>query len=171
MKTLLLIFFSFLCGFPLRAQQDTVSKPFTLSFGLSGLGSNMGGRFPVLRITDNEYALTNEQTSSWTGEISEEKELMDKGTIKRETIDSIIAIADSFGYREVFDSNPCIHSGGIYFLTIVNGADTLTFSLMNTFDATALRIVRLLDPYMTHKRWYHPSEALIEDSRKCWENF
>ena len=67
-------------------------------------------------------------------------------------------------------SNPCIMSGGIYFLTIVVDQDTTDFELMNTFHRTALRITDIINRYLPKDNKIWANEKDIIDCETCWKN-
>jgi hypothetical protein len=61
-------------------------------------------------------------------------------------------------------------SGGIHFLTVSNGSDTTKFTLGNTFDYTALKIVDIINPYLPAEKKLWPTEKLIKAEEDCWTN-
>jgi hypothetical protein len=59
-------------------------------------------------------------------------------------------------------------SGGIYFMTITAGNDTVKYELENTFDRTALKIADIINNYLPSNLKIWVSEKLIKDSDDCW---
>ncbi|HUZ59199.1 MAG TPA: hypothetical protein VMU83_10485 [Hanamia sp.] len=67
----------------------------------------------------------------------------------------------------VFKSNPCVQSGGIYYLTVANGTDTTKFELINTVDYTALKIIKIINEYLPVRKQIWVCEKLIKDEEDC----
>jgi hypothetical protein len=59
-------------------------------------------------------------------------------------------------------------SGVIFDLTVAHGADTVRFSLHNTFDLTALKIVNIINPYLPRHKKLGGSIELIKKEEECW---
>jgi hypothetical protein len=59
-------------------------------------------------------------------------------------------------------------SGVIFDLTVAHGADTAKFSLHNTFDLTALKIVNIINPYLPRHKKLGGSIELIKKEEECW---
>jgi hypothetical protein len=58
-------------------------------------------------------------------------------------------------------------SGGIHFLTIAMGKDTVHYELMNTFDYTALKITDIINQYLPADKKLWPDEQLIKRQKDC----
>ena len=152
-----------------RAQTDTSgSEPFYLYLTFSGMGSNRGHRYPVLRIRDTGFIYTKEQTSGF-GDYFPDPDTLLTGTFPQSAIDSITDLVKAYHHSEIFRSNNCIMSGGIYHLSIARGTDTVRFTMMNTFDYLALKITTIIDHHISlpaeQRLWYR--EELILEEERC----
>jgi hypothetical protein len=61
-------------------------------------------------------------------------------------------------------------SGGIHFLTVTNGNDTINFRMMNTFDYTALKIANILNSYLPNDEQLWANEKMIVDAEEYQKN-
>jgi len=132
----------------------------------SGLGSNMGSFQPTISIQGTNFNYTYEQTSYW-GERSKRIDKISSGDFRQSSIDSIIDLVKDLRDTLVYKSNFCIMSGGIHFLTIVNGSDTTEFELKNAFDNTALKIINIINEYLPPDKKLWTSEELIKEEKGC----
>jgi hypothetical protein len=149
---------------------NKITRPaFYLYYGFSGLGSNLGSFQPTVRIYDTNFIYTYEQNSYW-GEKSNQVDTICLGTFKQSSIDSICYLIQPLKDSTIFRTNACIMSGGIHFLTVANGNDTTKFTLGNTFDYTALKIVDIINPYLPAEKKLWPTEKLIKAEEDCWTN-
>ena len=64
--------------------------------------------------------------------------------ISQSDITKICALVDTLKNKRVICSNPNIMSGGMHKLLVKNNGFVTEFSLTNTFDSTALKIIKLL---------------------------
>jgi len=163
----LLIFMSLNCFG--QNKEDVILKKyesFSLYYGFSGLGSNMGKKFPTLRIQGTKFIYTNEQNSSY-GEPDLKPDTICLGTIRTSSIDSIINLVKDVKEKEIHKYNNCIMSGGIYNMNIKYMKHSVGYSMMNTFDWIPLRIVRILNPYLPTDEKIWATEELIKDEEKC----
>jgi hypothetical protein len=58
-------------------------------------------------------------------------------------------------------------SGGIHFLTVINGTDTTSFELSNTFHYTALKIANILNEYAPADKQLWANEQMIKAAEDC----
>lgn len=142
---------------------------FYLSYAASGLGSNLGQMMPTFKLKETKFTYSYEQ-NSYFGKRDKKPKRITKGTFKTSSIDSIINIVALFKDTTIVNSNPCIMSGVIHFLTISNGVDTIRYELMNTFDWTALKVVDIINSYLPTDKKLSPSAELIRQADECWED-
>jgi hypothetical protein len=149
--------------------EKSVDKPFYLTYTYAELGSNIGKKEPTVRISGTRLIYTYEQNSSWDGKIlKEDVDTILVGAFRETSIDSIKNILVNLKDTTIFQTNPCIISGGIHYLTVAFGTDTTKFELMNTFDYTALLITNLLNQYLPVEKKLWADEQLIKDEKGCW---
>lgn len=165
MKNLLFTLALFCAHVGLKAQVKPAN--FSLYYNYAGLGSNMGSMQPVIRINETHLVYTYEQNSYY------EKKTKQPDTIcmvelRNVSIDSIIAIVKPLGDSTVYETNPCIMSGGIHRLAVIVNNDTTDFTLHNTFDRTALQITRILNAYLPMDKKIWAGEHEIIECEKCW---
>jgi hypothetical protein len=60
-------------------------------------------------------------------------------------------------------------SGGIHFMTIATGKDTLSYEMKNSFDSVPLKIVKILNSYLPPDQQIWASEDLIKEEQDCLE--
>jgi hypothetical protein len=161
------------CFCQTNAANDITNKiahpPFYLYYAFSGLGSNLGSFQPTIKIHDTNFIYTYEQNSYW-GEKSNKVDTICLGVLRQSSIDSIRYLIQPLKDSTIFKTNACIMSGGIHFLTVSNGSDTTKFTLGNTFDYTALKIVDIINPYLPAEKKLWPTEKLIKAEEDCWTN-
>lgn len=165
---LLVLLFAGVVGF---AQQT--HNEFYLYYASSGLGSNLGSMQPTLRIQGTNLYYTKEQNSFFK-ERTKENDSLFSCTITPSTIDSIYTLLGPIKDSTRFESNMCIRSGSIHFLSVAKGEDTLNLELMNTFDSTAAEVLRLVQHYLPkeHQLWVvDETPKLIREEKECWEYF
>jgi hypothetical protein len=139
---------------------------FYLYYGLSGLGSNIGGLMPTLRVYDNKFAFTREQNSYW-GERTKKPEFICEGTLQPGAIDSLLVIMQTLGDTTIFSSNPCLLSGVITFVCLAYDGDTAKFTLGNTADSATLKIKEILNPYLPKEEQLYGNAGQIEREKEC----
>ena len=142
---------------------------FYLYYGFSGLGSNMGDFQPTIRIKESTMVFTYEQNSYW-GEKDERIDTVFIQSFRQSSIDSILEIVKNLADTTIKESNICIMSGGIHFMSVTNGTDTTCFELFNTFDYTALKIATILNQYLPKDEQIWANEQMIIDAAHCWED-
>lgn len=120
-------------------------REFELSFYTCGMGSNMGSKFPVLRVNGDNFIYTNEQTSSWTGKFTEKPDTLCVGKIRKTTIDSIIDLIQPIQDTLVYNTDIGVRSGVIQYIRIKYGNRHLQFTLHNASDPVAEKITALLN--------------------------
>ncbi len=149
------------------AKQDKDSLPFYLSYVFAGLGSNLGTFQPTIRIHDTSFVYTYEQNSHW-GERNTRIDTVCIIKFRQSSIDSVVEIIKDLPDTTIFNSHPGIMSGGIHFLTIKNGNDTIRFQMMNTFDYTALKIADILNSYLPKDKQLWANKEMITDAQEYW---
>ena len=162
---------SFLSTFSRQSpsKQDKDSLPFYLAYAFAGLGSNLGTFQPTIRIHNTSFVYTYEQNSHW-GERSTRIDTVCIIKFRQTSIDSIFEIVKGLPDTTIFKSHPGIMSGGIHFLSIKNGNDTINFQMMNTFDYTALKIANILNSYLPKDRQLWANEKMIVDAEEYQTN-
>jgi len=155
----------------LSAQTDTSLKnKFSLTYLIAGLGSGMGSFLPVFRLSDNKYILTREQNSYYENEKNNRVDTVQLGFFRESSIDSIKNVLIGLKDTTIYKTNPCIMSGGIYLLTIVQNNDTVTFELHNTFDYTALKVANIINTYLPEdEKIGGDEEEEIKREAECWK--
>ena len=144
------------------------SSSFYLYFYFMGLGSNFGKMEPTFQVRGTKFSYSLEQNSIRSGEKPLKPERIRRGNFKTTSIDSILDLIKAFKDTTISESNPCIMSGGIFFLTITSGIDTVKYELDNTFDRTALKIVGIINTYLPSRKKIRVSEKMITDTDDCW---
>lgn len=139
---------------------------FYLYYGQAGLGSNLGDFEPTINIRGSNLEYTLQQ-NSWFGKRSNRIETICVTAFRQSSIDSIIDILKNVKDSSIFESNFCVMSGSIYYLTISDGVDTTRFSLMNTFHYTALKITNILNTYLPKNKLLRLNEEMIKAQDDC----
>lgn len=150
-------------------KQDKDSLPFFLAYAFAGLGSSLGTFQPTIKIHDTNFVYTYEQNSFYV-ERSSRIDTVCIIKFRRTSIDSIFEIVKGLPDTTIFKSHPGIMSGGIHFLSIKNGKDTINFRMMNTFDYTALKIVNILNTYLPKDKQLWANEKMIMDAEEYRAN-
>ena len=143
---------------------DTVN--FSLYYGFSGLGSNMGSFQPTIRIIGTELTYTYEQ-NSYYGEKSKRIDTVGMWIFRQSSIDSIAEIVKDLRDTTIEEYNFCIMSGGIHFLSVTIRGETTRFQLSNTFDYSALKIANILNKYLPQDKQLWANEKMIKDAEDC----
>lgn len=133
------------------------------------MGSNSGHAFPALRIYNNKFIYTREANSSFWFKKSEKSKFVSRGAIRQSSVDSIISLVKGLKDSSIRRTNMCIMSGGIYYITVANGTDTTNFTLYNTFDSTALKIINIINPYLPVGKKLYGSADEIRSEEECWD--
>ena len=129
---------------------------FKLSYFYAGLGSGLGSMQPTFRVVGTDYYYNLEQNSSYTGEIEMKPQLICKGKLREASIDSIINLVKDMNDTLIYNTNINIMSGGIHSITVKYKKIAVTFRLHNASDATAQKIVDILNtniPIDKDKLW------------------
>ena len=131
---------------------------FHLDYRVVGLGGNRFYKsFPLVSIDALKMTyMTNEKK---TGRHTRK--------IRPSSVDSIIKILEQLRDTVVFRSNVCVLSGACYILNIVNGPAKLRFTLLNTFDSSAQRIVDVLNLYLPKRLKIEPDKGWMEAECEC----
>jgi len=155
--------------FAVQVATKKISTPtFYLYYGEAGLGSNMGDFLPTIRIKNGVLLYTYEQNSYW---VTKENRIdtICITQVRQSSIDSILYLIQDIKDSTINEFNHCIMSGSIHSMTITDGIDTTAFSLMNTFDYTALKITHILNTYIPADKKLYVNEQMIKDAEDCWE--
>lgn len=154
-----------------NASEVTIKdSSFALTYLYAGLGSNMGKQFPYIEINGTQLLLLNRQNSS-----------LGKPTLKTDTImirtlpyafrDSINTCLDGMRDTNISVTNVFILSGGIDYLSIRNGMDTVHFSMHNTAHLTALKITKQINHYLPNDHQIWLDEKMIKREDDCLKWF
>jgi hypothetical protein len=151
---------------------------FYLHYRFVGLGSNLFRKFyPEIDINGDTLTLTIQKKSehysvkkygNYIDTLWKKNNAHYKLKIRPSSVDSIIKLVGNLKDTTIFDSNPCIMSGGVHLLTIATGTDTVKYKFMNTFERPALKIVHVINSYLPKENKIWATEQLIKDSEDCW---
>jgi hypothetical protein len=171
---LALLSFSITCGsFSQAAVSDNdlsakhQPKQFYFSYLFSGLGSNMGRFAPNISVNGSSLLYSNTQ-NSYSGKQDPRIDTICQARIRQGSIDSILFLVRNLKDSTITKYNFCMMSGGIHSMTVTDGTDTTNFYLSNTFDYTALKIVRIVNAYLPADKPIWADEKMIEDSDTCF---
>lgn len=164
---ILTIFFGQMLYSQNNKAKDKSSAEFYLYYAISGLGSNLGDFEPTLNINNNKFIYTKEQ-NSYLFKRSKRKQFICEGLFQQNSIDSIISIVQGLKDSAISKVNPCIMSGILISIIVANGNDTTKFTLDNTFDYTALKIIDIINPYLPNNEKLHGSLKDIKAEEDCW---
>jgi len=171
-KIVIVILFTILTNFgqtgsAIQDATTAIHTAFYLYYGEGGVGSNMEVPLPTIRIKDGFLTYTFEDNIP---SLFKEKYIDTVCIIpvRQSSIDSILYLIQDIKDTTINKSNFCIMSGSIHFMTITNGHDSTKFSLMNTFDYTALKIANILNTYIPVDKKLHVNEKMIKDAEACW---
>ena len=89
-------------------------------------------------------------------------------TIRQSTIDSILILISDLKDTTIYETNPCIKSGGIHNMAISSNGYTTIFTLHNTFHRTALKIAEIINQYLPEDKNIWATEQDIIDCENCW---
>lgn len=121
---------------------------FKLTYTVAGLGSNMGKKGPYLEIKGLNYCYLYKQNSSWDGTFTEKADTVCTGKLSVTAVDSILLIAKSqIGGPEISAFGTAM-SGSLYSLYITQYDFNLHYSLMNTSNVNAQRILDIISREM-----------------------
>ncbi len=149
------------------AKGQSVNSDFSFYYCFAGLGSNMGSMQPTIRINGTKLIYTYEQ-NSYYGQKYKSPDTICKATIRQSSIDSILSLIMDIKDSTIYETNPCIMSGGIHNMSIVTNNDTTSFTLHNTFHRTALKISEIINPYLPKDKNIWATEQDIIDCENCW---
>lgn len=127
----------------------------------------MGTMQPTIRITDTKLIYTYEQNSYYK-EKSKNSYTILVSSIRQSSIDSILILVKDLKDSTIHETNPCIMSGGVHSMRIVNNNDTTSFRLHNTFHRTALKISNIINQYLPKDKKIWATEQDIINSENCW---
>ena len=126
-------------------KQDQYSSKFMLTYLYVGMGSNMGNKFPVLKVNGTNYLYTRKQNSSWTGKFDKKTDAICFGEIRQTSIDSIIMVISEIKDTLIYETNAGVMSGGIDCINISFGNKSLKFNLHNASHPKATQIIKILN--------------------------
>lgn len=149
------------------AKEQTSNSSFRFYYSFAGLGSNMGSMQPTIRIKGTKLIYTYEQ-NSYYGKKTKRPDTTYITEIRQSSIDSILALIKDLKDSTIYETNPCIMSGGIHKMTIVANKDTTNFTLHNTFHRTALKISEIINQYLPKDKNIWATEQDIIDCENCW---
>lgn len=130
---------------------DHNPQNFNLTYLYAGLGSGMGTIQPVFRVKNTQFFYTLEQNSFY-GERTLEPDTVCTGAFSHHSIKLILDIIKPIEDTLIYRYNPRVMSGGIHSIGITSDSCKLTFSLTNTSDSTAQKIVDILNTYIPDKK-------------------
>jgi hypothetical protein len=152
------------------ASKKTGDSPsFYLSYALAGLGSNLEKFQPTIKINATKFLYTYEQNSFWRVK-NKTIDTISFLQFRQTSIDSILEIIKGMKDTTIHRSHSGIMSGGIHFLTVSNGVDTINFNMKNTFDYTALKIANILNTYLPKDKQLWANEKMIVDADEYQSN-
>ncbi len=149
------------------ANGQVSDNSFSFYYSFAGLGSNMGSMQPTIRISGTKLVYTYEQ-NSYYGEKTKSPDTISVTTIRQTSIDSILTLINDLKDSTIYETNPCIMSGGIHSMTISSKGDTTRFTLHNTFHRTALKISEIVNQYLPKDKKIWATEQDIIDCENCW---
>ena len=103
----------------------------------------MGRAFPELVVSGERFLLLSKTSAPW--QAVERMDTIATGFIAQATIDSILNIARPFFGRSLEVMDPSVMSGGIEWLSVIQGSDTASFRMWNASDTTAEALMELLE--------------------------
>ncbi|MEM6264649.1 MAG: hypothetical protein AAGI38_19210, partial [Bacteroidota bacterium] len=83
-------------------------------------------------------------------------------------IDSIWTLIKDLKDSTIYETNPCIMSGGVHSMAISSNGDTTRFTLHNTFHRTALKISEIVNQYVPEDKKIWATEQDIIECESCW---
>lgn len=143
---------------------------FYFYYSFAGLGSNMGSMQPTITISETNLIYTFEQ-NSFFGEATKRPDTLLITTVRQSSIDSIVKIIGELKDTTIYQTNPCIMSGGIHRMTISSKGDTTNFTMHNTFHRNALKISEIVNQYLPIRKNIWATEQYIIDGEECWAEF
>lgn len=156
------------CQHPVK-ETEKINTAFSLHYLSAGLGSGMGSMQPTIHIVNQRFVYTWEQ-NSYYGEKTKKPDTVCILPFRQSSIDSILEILKPLKDTTISRINPCIMSGGVQYLTIGNGPDTVHFRLHNSADTTALKIMALLNQYAPADKQLFLNTEMIQMEKDCWED-
>jgi hypothetical protein len=149
------------------ANGQSVNSDFSFYYSFAGLGSNTGSMQPKIRINGTKLIYTHEQ-NSYYGHKTKSPDTIFVATIRQSSIDSILTLIKDLKDSTIYETNPCIMSGGIHNMTIVTNNDKTSFILHNTFHRNALKISEIINQYLHKYKNIWAKEQDIIDCENCW---
>lgn len=148
----------------------STDNSFYLYYSFAGLGGNIGSMNPNIQIKGTKLTYTYEQNSS-SGEFTKKADTILVTTVRISTLDSIKNILRGLKDTTIFQCHPGIMSGGIHFLGVAIGTDTISFTMMNTFNRTALKITDLLNTYFPADKKIGAMAELLIKAREDYNEY
>lgn len=144
-------------------------ESFALYYSYSGLGSGMRTMQPSISITGTKLIYTKEQNSHYSEQTKKADTILTTH-IRPESVQAILKIVKDISDSTIYEYTPCIMSGGIYYLSVINGKDSTHFTMHNTFHRKALLIAKIINEYLPEERIIWATEDYILECEACWEN-
>jgi len=123
---------------------------FHLTYCYAGKGSNMGTLQPYFEIIDSVFVYSYKQNSAFESS-SLETDTLQKGIIRKTSIDSIIDLVDEIEDSVITKTNLGVDNGGLITVSIRTKEIKLTISMLNCYDTIADRIIQVLNTYISDK--------------------
>jgi hypothetical protein len=144
------------------------NSSFFLRYLSAGLGSGMGSMQPTIYVSNQRFVYTWEQ-NSYYGEKTKKPDTICILPFRQSSVDSILEIVNPLKDSTISRFNPCVMSGGVQYLTVGNGPDTVHFSLHNSADTTALKIMKILNQYAPADKQLWLNTEMLQIEKDCWE--
>ena len=145
-----------------------INNDFSLRYLSAGLGSGMGSMQPTIWIANQQFVYTYEQ-NRYYGEKTKKPDTACILPFRQSSIDSILEIVSPMKDSTISRLNPCIMSGSVQYLTVGNGPDTVHFSLHNSADTKALKIMKIMNQYATADKQLWLNTEMLQLEKDCWE--
>jgi hypothetical protein len=130
-----------------------------LDYFMIGLGSNHHRSFPKVTVKGQTLIYTNNYR----------KRIHYRTKLKAGASDSIEQIINLITDTAVKRFNPCIHSGAVCRLDVAGKAKTVHFTLKNTFDSSAYKIITILNNNLPSKYKLGIPVNWWQNEQPCYE--
>ena len=125
-----------------------VEKKFKLRFVTVGFGSNWFEMEPVFNIDGTNFIYTSEEVWIMPGQTKIQRDTLLSGNFRTSSIDSISNLINELKDTAIYKTNIHILSGSAAYLQVSNDTKKINFKLHNASDATADKIVAILNSYI-----------------------
>lgn len=123
---------------------------FKLHYMQVGFGSTMYELQPVFVINNNGFVYTIEEVWIYPNQTNITRDTLAIGNFRKSSIDSIVNIVNSTNGSFISKSR-LLSSGTATYMSIKAGNKKLKIDLLNSSDATAERILNIINTYMVQK--------------------